>query len=448
MTRTKNALALASVMGSLLLGARRTLGVVLGVGVLGVGAFVGGTARADAPLRVRWDCYLEDAAVDCNALANAYAEATPGVVIDADHADLDVLVRSTEIAPRRRYVVEVRSAAAHGASSARASTDRLQLVRDVASTRGEDQTLLDVLALLQRATLPFLEIGAPGRVEDGVLTLRAGAPNASSSAPASEPSTWFFRPTLSGQIVSAGVRVYGLGGGLELSRSTPRHRVRLVGDASYRYVDFTLPSGESLRGGLVRAGGSLVGARSLGRGVSVAVLGNAQRQPQNNLALRADLGLGLEWLRVPFLATDGTNFGVRYRIRATHDLYVVESAQGHETRTYPHHTLGVVGLAHYDAIDLALDVALGAPLLEPSLWDVRGNASVTFRVAGALEIGVGATFVIRGGAIHQPGDRSALDPVATLLAGSDFGRLTVEAELSLAYTFGNGALRTEDRRWR
>jgi hypothetical protein len=428
MTRTKNALALASVMGSLCLGAT--------------------TAQADAPLRVRWDCYLEDAAVDCNALANAYAEATPGVVLDADDAELEVHVRSTEVAPRRRYVVEVRSSRTTEEPATRAVTDRLRLARDVASTRGEDQTLLDVLALLQRATLPFLEVGAPGRVEDGVLTLRAGAPSASSSAPASEPSTWFFRPTLSGQIVSAGVRVYGLGGGLELSRSTPRHRVRVVGDASYRYVDFTLPSGESLRGGLVRAGGSVVGARSLGRGVSVAVLGNAQRQPQNNLELRADLGLGLEWLRAPFLATDGTNFGVRYRVRATHDRYVVETTQGHATQTYPHHTLGVVGLAHYDAIDLSLDLALGAPLLEPSLWDVRGNASVTFRVAGALEIGVGATFVIRGGAIHEPGDRSALDPVATLLAGSDFGRLTVEAELSLAYTFGNGALRTEDRRWR
>lgn len=291
MTRTKNALALASVMGSFCLGAT--------------------TAQADAPLRVRWDCYLEDAAVDCNALANAYAEATPGVVLDADDAELEVHVRSIEIAPRRRYVVEVRSPRTVDESATRASTDRLRLARDVAATRGEDQTLLDVLALLQRATLPFLDVGAPGRVEDGVLTLRAGAPNASANAPDSEPSTWFFRPTLSGQVVSAGVRVYGLGGGLELSRSTPRHRVRLVGDASYRYVDFTLPSGESLRGGLVRAGGSLVGARSLGRGVSVAVLGNAQRQPQNNLALRADLGLGVEWLRALSLAYTFGNGALR-----------------------------------------------------------------------------------------------------------------------------------------
>lgn len=419
MDRTKNTLAIAGVMGSLLLFA--------------------GTVRADEPLRVRWDCYLEGAAIDCTALANAYAEATPGVVLGTDDADLVVHVRSTEIAPRRRYVVEVRSVS-QNESSANASTSRLRLTRDVATSRGEDQTLLDILALL--------EVTSPGRVENGVLTLRAGSATTSSNDPSSEPSPWFFRPTLSGQIVNAGVRVYGLGGGLEVSRSTPRHRLRLVGDASYRYVDFTLPSGESLRGGLVRASGSLVVARSLGRGVSVALLGNAQRQPQNNLALRADLGLGLEWLRAPFLATDGTNFGVRYRVHATHDRYVVQSAQGHETRTYPHHALGVVGLAHYDAIDLSLDLALGSPLLDPSLWDVRGDASITFRVAGALEIGVGASFVIRGGAIHEPNDSSALNPVATILAGSDFGRVTVEAELSLSYTFGNGALRTQDRRWR
>lgn len=426
MDRTKNTLAIAGVMGSLLLFA--------------------GTARADEALRVRWDCYLEGAAIDCNALANAYAEATPGVVLGTDDADLVVHVRSTEVAPRRRFVVEVRSAESPRASSA--STSRLRLARDVATSRGEDQTLLDILALLQRATFPFLEVTSPGRVENGVLTLRAGSATTSSNDSSSEPSPWFFRPTLSGQIVNAGVRVYGLGGGLEVSRSTPRHRLRLVGDASYRYVDFTLPSGESLRGGLVRASGSLVVARSLGRGVSVALLGTAQRQPQNNLALRADLGLGLEWLHAPFLATDGTNFGVRYRVHATHDRYVVQSAQGHATRTYPHHALGVVGLAHYDAIDLSLDLALGSPLLDPSLWDVRGDASITFRVAGALEIGVGASFVIRGGAIHEPNDSSALDPVATILAGSDFGRVTVEAELSLSYTFGNGALRTQDRRWR
>ncbi|MCB9603146.1 MAG: hypothetical protein H6720_22750 [Sandaracinus sp.] len=418
MHRSKNTLALAGVMASLCLGAT--------------------SAQADAPLRVRWDCYLEGAAIGCNALANAYAESTPGVVLDSEEADLEVQVRSVDVTPRRRYLVDI--------TRPGDAPSTLRIARDIANSRGSDQTLLDVLALLHRGTLPFLDVSAPGRVEGGVLTLRAGA--SSDEGPVAEPSPWFVRPTVSGQLVSAGVRIYGVGGGLEVNRSTPTLRLRLAGDVSYRYVDFALPGGDTLRGSLVRSSTGLTVARSLGRGTSVAVLASADRQPQNNLALRTTLGVGFEWLRSPFLATDGTNFGIRYRVRAMHDRYVVETSQGHEEHTYPRHVLGLVGLAHYDAIDLSLDVSVGAPLLDPSLWDVNGSASITFRVAGALEVGVGASFVLRGGAIHEPADADALDPVATLLAGSDFGRLTVEAELSLSYTFGNGALRTQDRRWR
>lgn len=197
MHRSKNTLALAGVMTSLCLFAT--------------------DARADAPLRVRWDCYLEGAAIGCNALANAYAESTPGVALDAGAGDLEVRVRSIDVTPRRRYLVEV--------TRPGDAPSTLRLARAIANSRGGDQTLLDVLALLHRGTLPFLDVSAPGRVE-------------------------------------------------------------------------------------------------------------------------------------------------------------------------------------------------------------------------------GASFVLRGGAIHEPADADGLDPVATLLAGSDFGRLTVEAELSLSCSFGNGALRTQDRRWR
>lgn len=399
-------------------------------------ALVALDTKAEAQMRVRWDCYLEAAALDCATLANAYAESVPGVALTASDASVSIGVRSIEVATRRRYLVEVEG-----------SGSRVALAREVAQSRGPEQTLLDVLALLHRGTIPFLEVAAPGRVESGAFTLRAGPAAEAASEDAIE-TAWYGRPWISGEAVSAGVQVYGVSGGLELNRSSEAHRLRVVGEAAYRYVRFDLPSGDELRGGFFRAGASVVGARSVGRGVSVAVLGGVQRQPQNNLALRAELGAGVEWIRAPFLATDGTNFGARYRVRAMRDRYVSETTQGHEERTYPHHAFGVFALVHYAAVDLTLDVALGAPLLEPALWDVQGRAALTFRVAGALEIVLGGSLIVRGGAIHQPVDAGALSPVGTIIAGSDFGRLTYQAELSFAYTFGNGALRTQDRRWR
>ncbi|MBX3250972.1 MAG: hypothetical protein KF901_27595 [Myxococcales bacterium] len=400
-------------------------------------ALVAWETKAEAQLGVRWDCYLDAGAIDCATLANAYAESVPGVTLTSSDATVSVGVRSIEVATRRRYLVAV-----EGGGS------RVELAREVAQSRGAEQTLLDVLALLHRGTVPFLDVAAPGRVEGGAFTLRAAGASAATAADGERETTWYGRPWISGEVVSAGVQVHGVAGGLELNRSTESHRLRVVGDAAYRYVRFDLPGGDELRGGFFRASGSVVGARSLGRGVSVAALGGAQRQPQNNLALRAELGAGVEWIRAPFLATDGTNFGIRYRVRALWDRYVSETTQGHERRVYPHHALGVFALVHYAAVDLTLDLGVGAPLLEPGLWDVNGRATLTFRVAGALEIVLGGMLIVRGGAIHEPGDPSALSPVATIMAGSDFGRLTYQAELSFAYTFGNGALRTQDRRWR
>ena len=405
-------------------------------------------AQADA--HVKWDCYLPDASVGCRDVASAFFASVPGVTrTDEEDARLSIRLRTTAMPRGRRYLAEFRGTPV--AAERGQETVAFALSEQVPDAAGRDRTLMLLVALLQRGTVPYLNVSTPGKTEGGVLSIEAtgAAEPAADGAGASEGSTegWYGRPSVGGEIVSAGVRLVSVEAELELGWSHPSWRFVLAGSGSYRHLDLELP-GSRLRGGFVQARGRAVLARTLVRSVGVGVIAGARREPQNNLESRLEAGPAIEWLHRDFLRADEGNVGARYAILGAWDRYATVTVHGQSRELYARHSLTLFARLHLDAIDVDFDLTGGAIADRPHLWDVGGELSLTVRVASGLEVALSAATIYRGGAVHEPADPGSIDPVATAVSGSDFGELTYTAGLSLAYSFGNGLVRAQDQRFR
>jgi hypothetical protein len=396
-----------------------------------------GTAWA---IPVNLDCYLESGPLDCSTLDNAYFESIPGAERSSSQsADLGLQVRATSLSSGQRYSVTFKGK----------GEDRPEftLWDDVPAALQGDQALNRMLALLHRGTVPFLEVRSPGHSEDGVFLLKA-SPSSHENRAEDKDSPWYFRPSISGELVQGSLTILSVRGDLELNRSDRYRRFLLSGNLSYRYVDFELPDDQRLRGGYTSGAGSLVLAQSLGKHFSIAALSNAQRSPQNNLKIRLEGGAGIEWLQSRFLESDEGNFGARYRLLSVHDRYVTHSVLQSSRLSYGRHVASLFGKLHQEKFDVGLDLSAGAPLHRPDLWRLGGETTLTLRVATGLELELSGYLVYQAGVINEPLDQSDLDPVATLLSGNDFAPTNYGAQVSIAYSIGNGLLRSQDQRWR
>lgn len=383
----------------------------------------GSVAHAD--VGVSWDCFLPSAPVECRDVAGAFFESVSHVRRgEGDGRQLSIRVRSTRLTSAERYVVDFEGTPAGQQPIAFALTEQ------VPDSAGRDRTMMLLVALLRRGAALYASDGEPaGSSDDG------------------PQSGWYGRPSLSGELVSAGVRVTSVEAGFELGWTDPSWRWLTTANGAYRHLDVQLGDAR-LRGGFVQARARSILGRSLGAGFGVGLIGSARREPQNNLLSRAEAGVGLEWMHRELLRTDDGNFGARYLMSGVWDRYAAPTVHGQTARLYPHQSLSVFARWHLDAVDVEADVGGGLVADQPELWDVGGELSLTLRLAEAVELEISGAVIYRGGAVHEPAEPGQLDVVATTVAGSDFGELTYRSGVSIAYSFGNGLLRAQDQRWR
>ena len=396
---------------------------------------------AAADCRVELDCYLADADLECQDVRRAFGDSVPGVGLDGDDPQLRVRLRDVEVALGRRYFATFEGRPAGGADEA-----RFELVSEVPTSAGHDRALALVVALLQRGSVPFLEVSAPGTAEDGVLHLEVSAGDVAGAA-ADAPSPWYVRPSVTGGYVRAGVELANVGGGLEINYSDPEWRWRVEGELQYRYLDVPLGN-ESLEGDFLAYRARSTFARSFEAGFSVALYGGVESAPNNNRAFRGEAGAGVEWVLSPFLRANETNVGARVRIAGRYDEYVTPNIENATERVFAEPSATLFGRVHTQPVDLELQATAACVLDRPELWSVGGNLSAAFRIADGLQLTIGGGVLYRSGALHAPADPSAIDPVATAVSGSDFGELTVQTEALLSWAIGNSLLRSQDQRWR
>lgn len=399
-------------------------------------------ASASAEMPAAFDCYLVPGEPTCQDLRRAFGESVPGLALDADDPELTVTLRDSEVALGRRYL-------ARFAGRPRGSDEaaRFELTAFVPESAGHDRAIALVIALLQRGAVPFLEVRAPGTAEDGALHIEARATDAAEGTDDDDPSPWYLRPRLSGGYVNAGLEVVNVGAGLELSYSDPEWRWRVDGSATYRYLDVDLGD-STLVGDFLSWSARSTFARSFGAGFSAAIFGGARSEPNNNLSLRGDAGVGVEWVLAPFLAANETNIGARVAMIGYADRYVTANQEARASRVFAEPAVTVFGRVHTRPFDLEVAATAGTLLDRPELWHVGGELTATVRIADGLQLSVGGELLYRGGAIHMPADPSQIDPVATTAAGSDFGEITVQTEVALTWAIGNSLLPSQDQRWR
>jgi hypothetical protein len=103
---------------------------------------------------------------------------------------------------------------------------------------------------------------------------------------------------------------------------------------------------------------------------------------------------------------------------------------------------------HEELVDVTTSATASAPLARPDLWEVRGGVTATLRLTPAVQLEAEAEAALRGGSVREPRDPDGLDPVAALVGGGDFGRVSYVADLKLSYSFGDPLAEARDQRWR
>lgn len=403
------------------------------------------TARADVP--VRWDCWLQQAGVDCAALESSYFDSIPWLRRRAGHdaaRTLGVRVRSTEVPAGTSVRVDF----AGPGEGPRFSLQEL-LRRDV----DRDTALVRLVGLLQRGTVPFLALTEVGQTSDGAFHLDAidpagGAAPRHTRANATAARGWTLSPSVWAEIVQSGITLTAGGVDLSAAYSGAPWRLLASGGAAYRHLSLAIPGGNRIEGDVASGQARAIVARSIHGGLSVAAIGSVGHAPQDNLTLRAEGDVGVEWVLAPFLPASGNDFGVRYRVGLVDQRYVTGNVLGARAMLFTQHAATAFVRWHQDRVDVTTTGTAAAPIARHDLWEVRGGLTAAVRLTDAVQLEAEAEAALRGGSTNEPRDPDALDPAAALLGGSDFGRVSYVADLKLSYSFGNPLLEARDQRWR
>lgn len=403
------------------------------------------SVRADVSTEV--DCLLVHSDLSCSELLGTFESSLPSVDEDTEqHAvsinTVQIALRDIEDTVGRRYV-----ATFSGQPPGSHEATELRLSVEVPHAAGHDRTLALVVAMLHRGLVPFLHVEAPGVSEGGELLLRASRSGDATSADDSVPTPWYARPSLSGEYARVGLTSATIRAALEVNYSTPAIRWRFAGKAEYRFLDFSVGD-TTLRGSVVNVDASSRVARSLGTHLSLGVLGGIERSPANNLEWRGRASAGLEILRAPFLETNESNVGARLEMSA---FYAQLASPNGSTSMRPFYTepsIEVFGLFHSRSVDVEVGMSAAFVTHLPEFWRVNGEGSITVRLTERLSLSLEGGLQYLGGAINQPLDPNALDPVAVALGGNTLTQITVTTGLSLAWALGNPLLRSQDQRWR
>jgi len=409
---------------------------------LAVVALTTALSPAARALPVHFDCFFPDVRGDCRELETALIS-TMAVLErgDREGATIVIAVRGVAVDAGVRYDVSVQGRV-NGSDVAVAVSDR------VPDALPDDAALVRQLNLLQRAVSPALALETSARTEGGAVTLRLrdplAAPLAQARPDAASSTGWYVRPNVSlDWSVATTEQLFVFGGGrVNYSDET----WRLVSDvfAGYRRVDDKDLGSPPFEARFLGHESQLV--HSLGAGFSVrATLLQAHDSNDNQLFTSRPF-VGLEWIRMPFLASDTSNFGVRYQLGGEHVLLLEENLNGRLQESFLLHDASAFVSWHFDRVDVELEGAFRSILDDIAFSRLSAEGSVVWRITDELNVALTGSAAYRNKLINAPAELSD-DPLEQIFGGN-FGALATNVSVSVAYTFGNALLDRQDRRWR
>ncbi|HEY1958547.1 MAG TPA: DUF481 domain-containing protein [Polyangiaceae bacterium] len=416
--------------------------------------------RADAALRIKWDCYLPNTSLDCAVIHSSLTSKIPFITTVSSERDADVVVELTSVPAEdaMRIRLDFRGRPIDGYVATVHTSDKIPTSIDPSTA------LVRVMTKLERGLADFMDQKEAAEVHQGKLSLVLSDPTdlPFRGRPEQTSKKWYLTPALGSyfsDVVGVGINASGTAS-VSFNESQANWRVQQAIAASYLQESQPVPSTKDT------ATVSFIGASAvnvLSRDLTadhrfgVALLLGAEKNPQANYRLRANGSIGLEYDLVPRETANQRNFGLRCAIGPEYQHYDTTNIEGLDQQVVPRELCDVYFTWHFQPIDLAATVSENVVLKSADYASFSAVLAATWRVTDNFLISpwVSIQEIVKAIDEAQSMNVSYTDPKSEIEESmraavqqgytAPFG---VQSGLTIKYVFGNGSLASEDQRWR
>lgn len=417
-------------------------------------------STAQAALKVKWDCYLPNAGVDCGVLESSLTSKIPFVKIVGARREADVAVTLTSVPGENstRYSCDFVGRRVDGYATEVHATDKIPDSIDATTAT------VRIMTKLERGLADFMDQKIAAEVENGALTIRLFDPVRLPFTGRREQDgvRWYAAPVVGTNFSDVeGVGVNGAANAsLFFNYSERTWRTQQWIGASYSEQSQPVPgTSETASIQFAGASASTVVSWSLtpDHRWNAGLLMSAEKNPQANYRMRANGSAGLEFDLIPRQTVNQRNFGFRCAVGAEFQRYDATNIEGLEEQTVGRQFCDTFVSWHFAPVDLWASLGETSVLKDVNDRSFSSSVSATWRITDSLAISPWISLQQVNRAINEaePSNVVYTDPrqeiEASMLAAVERGYtapLGVQSGLSVRYLFGNGSLSSEDQRWK
>jgi hypothetical protein len=421
--------------------------------------FVSRTASAD--LRMKWDCYLPGASVDCLVIENSLTSKIPFLTVVGDTRHASVVVSLTSVATEggTRFEFRFIGKRVNGFATEVRTSDKIPDSVDATTA------MVRIMTKLERGLAQFMEQKTEATVEAGRLTIRVADPAQAppyTGRPEQESLRWYVVPsagTYFSDVEGVGINAAG-NASVSFNYSGPGWRVQQSIGANYSRQSQPVP-GTSETASIHFAGGNATNALSWSftqdTRWSLGLLLSAEKNPQANYHFRANGSVGVEFDLVPLQTVNQRNFGFRCAIGPEFEHYDVTNIQGIDEQMVGREFCDLFLSWHFAPVDVSGSLGESAMIEDVDYRSFSASLSATWRITDNFTVSpwVGLQQIHKAINEAQPTNVVYSDPreeiEASMLAAVQQGYTApfgIQSSLTLRYLFGNGSLSSEDQHWK
>jgi hypothetical protein len=417
-------------------------------------------STARAALRLKWDCYLPNASVDCAILQNSLTSKIPFLTVATGPEEADVVVAVTSVPAENatRFLLDLVGRRVDGYRVEVHSTDKIPSSIDSATAT------VRILTKLERGLDDFMDQKLAAEERNGVLDIQVVDPVTAPFAGRPEQSgvRWYVAPgigTYFSDVLGVGVNASG-NASLSFNDSEPRWRIQQAIGANYnRQSQPVAGTNEtaSIEFEGANATNVLSWAVSDDGKWNLGLLLAGEKNPQANYTFRANGSVGMEFDLVPMQTVNQKNFGFRCAGGPELERYDAVNVEGLNRQLVGRQFCDLFLGWHFEAIDVWATLGETSVLKDFAYRSFSGGLAANWRLTDNLIVNPWVNLQQINEAINQaqPSNVTYTDPKAeveaSMLAAVQQGYTApfgVQGGLSVKFVFGNGSLAIEDQRWK
>ena len=418
------------------------------------------SAPASADLKMKWDCYLPGASVDCVVLESSLTSKIPFLKRVADPKEASVVVTLTS-APAEggtRFIFDLQGKRLDGYATSVHTTDKIPSSIDGATAT------VRVLTKLERGLDDFMDQREAAEVRNGKLDIQLVDPVRLPFTGRPEQSSvkWYVVPALGAYFSSVeGVGINASGSAsVAFNYSGAKWRLQQWIGGNYNQQSQPVPgTDETATISFAGAAASNVLSRDLtgDHRWSAGLLLAGEKNPQANYAMRMNGSVGLEFDLVPRQTVNRKNFGFRCALGPELQHYDATNIEGLDRQLVGRELCDVFLSWHFAPIDLWASLGETIVLKDIDYRSFSASLSATWRVTDNFVVAPWVSLQQINKAIDeaQPTTVVYADPrqeiEASMKAAVEQGYTSpfaLQSGISIKYIFGNGSLSSEDQRWK